>query len=153
MEKWLVRECTITKDGTGTEFALGPACDKLLLTLEITQTIQQQSLNISIWGSADQEHWRQLSAFPQKSYCGKYLSMLDLRYHPGVRYLRAQWGMSRWGLDDAVLASFCLSLEELKSQGPDAALAMSASAASRLNLPSREQNACDSKSGIQIRPT
>jgi hypothetical protein len=98
------------EDSAGTEIALGTDFGKpLLLTPGITQMIAQQSLDVSIWGSAEGRYWRQLATYPQKFYCGTYLLMLDLRCQE-VRCLRAQWRMSRWGADNPqVLASFSLS--------------------------------------------
>ena len=75
MRDFLIPETIATEDGTGKALTLGGRRGKpLLLNLEITRIIQQESLDISIWGSADEKQWRQLVTFPQKSYCGSYLS-------------------------------------------------------------------------------
>lgn len=134
IEEFLVPEIVATEDGGGKEFALGTSRGKsLLLSLEITRIIEQESLDVSIWGSADGEHWRQLATYPQKFYCGTYLLMLDLSSHSEIRYVRAQWRMSRWGVGEpAVLAGFCLSVEEPKRQN---LLPMSSSVAALLTKP------------------
>jgi hypothetical protein len=94
----LLPERVTVEDGIGAEVAVGPAQGHpLVLTLGITRIMQQQSLDVSIWGSADRTLWRQLATFPQKFYCGTYLLLLDLSEHRHVRYLRAQWRMGRWG--------------------------------------------------------
>jgi len=118
MEEFLVPEIVATEDGVGKEFALGTSCGKsLLLSLDISRIIEQQSLDISIWGSPDGEHWRQLATYPQKFYCGTYLLMLDLSSRPEIRFVRAQWRMHRWGVGEpAVLAGFRLSVEQPKTQ-------------------------------------
>src|SRR5262245_49264893 len=74
----------------------------LVLTLGITRIIEQQSLDMSIWGSADNADWgtKPLIAFPQKFYCGSYQLLLDLTQHPDIKYLRAKWQVSRWGRGD-----------------------------------------------------
>src|SRR5271156_5221483 len=98
MRDFLIPETIATEDGIGRALTLG--CRRgnpLLLNLEISQIIQQESLDISVWGSADERQWRQLVTFPQKSYCGSYLSQLNLARHKEIRYLRAQWRLSRWG--------------------------------------------------------
>jgi len=116
MRDFLIPETIATEDGIGKAVTLGGRRGKpLLLNLEITQIIQQESLDVSIWGSGDEQHWRQLITFPQKSYCGSYLSQLDLACHEETRYLRAQWRLSRWGEGEpAVLAGFNLSIETQK---------------------------------------
>jgi hypothetical protein len=71
----------------------------LLLTLGITQIIEQESIDISIHGSVDGETWieKPLAMFPQKFYCGTYAILCDLSEHADVKFIRAQWKMSRWG--------------------------------------------------------
>jgi hypothetical protein len=97
---FLIPEAIIREDGTGPDISLGPAQGKwLLLTLGITRIIEQQSVDVSIWGSADQADWgaKPLLSFPQKFYCGAYQMLLDLSEHPHMQYLRAKWKVSRWG--------------------------------------------------------
>ena len=55
-----------------------------LLTLEITKIIEQESLDVSIHGSADAAGWdaKPIAAFPQKFYCGQSPMLLDLTAHP-----------------------------------------------------------------------
>ena len=79
---------------------LGDSKGKLiLLTLGISRVVEQQSLDVSIWASADGQEWggKPLAAFPQKFYCGVYTMMLDLSGHPEAGYLQARWKMNRWG--------------------------------------------------------
>jgi hypothetical protein len=93
-----------------------------LLTLGVTQILQQESLDISIWGSADREQWRQIAAYPQKFYCGTYLLLVDLARETHIRYLRVQWRMGRWGEAEAKpVAGFWVAAEELKYQTASAA--------------------------------
>ena len=97
---FVLPETTIREAGTGPGLDLGEFQGSvLLLTLGITRIIEQESLDVSIWGSADDVEWgaKPLIAFPQKFYCGTYQIVLDLREHPNVRYLRAKWQASRWG--------------------------------------------------------
>jgi len=71
----------------------------LLLTLNITDIIEQQSLDVSVWGSPDGTNWgdKPLLSFPQKFYRGEHPLLLDLSKHPAVKFLRAHWEVGRWG--------------------------------------------------------
>ena len=72
------------------------------MTLGITRIIEQESLDVSIWGSEDGNEWgtKPLLAFPQKFYCGTYQILVDLSAHPDVRHVRAKWAVNRWGKRD-----------------------------------------------------
>ena len=97
---FLLPETTIREAGTGPEIDLGSTRGGvILLTLGITRIIEQESLDVSIWGSPDNVEWgsRPIAAFPQKFYCGTYQILVDLRAHPDVRYLRAKYHVQRWG--------------------------------------------------------
>jgi hypothetical protein len=103
LPQFLVTETTVREAGTGPELSLGDQQgETLLLTLGITRIIEQQSLDISIWGSPDGKEWgdKPLLAFPQKFYCGTYQILLDLTEHPDIRYIRAKWQVNRWGKGD-----------------------------------------------------
>lgn len=110
-------------DGHGAEISLGESPARpLLLTLGITRILEQGSLDVSIWGSADGQAWQPLASFPQKFYCGTYSLMLDLSRGLEIRYLRAHWRMSRWGGGDSKpLAGFYLFAEMAKMQVAGAA--------------------------------
>ena len=71
----------------------------ILLTLTITDIIEQESLDVSIYGSADGATWTEkpLLAFPQKFYRGEHPLLLDLTGQPDVKMLRAHWEVARWG--------------------------------------------------------
>ncbi len=100
---FLIPETIIREDGAGPEISLGPAQGKLLLvTLGITRIIEQQSLEVAIWGSADKNDWgaKPLLSLPQKFYCGVYRFLLDLTGTPEIQYLRARWKVNRWGRGD-----------------------------------------------------
>ena len=117
---YFLPESVAQQDGSSAPLALGSArCMPLLLTLGITRIVEQESLEFSLWGSPDQENWEFLMAFPPKSYCGTYSMHLDLARHPTIRYVRAQWKMSRWAPseDTTPLFGFYLLAEEAKLQG------------------------------------
>ena len=97
----LIPEKTVVRDkGDGPAINVSSAAGKvLLLTLKITDIIEQQSLDVSVWGSADGSAWgeKPLLSFPQKFYRGEHPLLLDLSKHSEVKFLRAQWRVERWG--------------------------------------------------------
>jgi hypothetical protein len=103
LPQFLLPETTVREAGTGPEINLGDQQgETLILTLGITRIIEQESLDISIWGSADGSDWgtKPLTAFPQKFYCGTYQILLDLSLRPEVRHIRVKWAVNRWGKGD-----------------------------------------------------
>jgi hypothetical protein len=103
LPEFLLPETTVREAGTGPELSLGAQQGgTIILTLGITRIIEQESLDISIWGSADGSDWgsKPLITFPQKFYCGTYQILLDLSNRPDVRHLRAKWQVNRWGKGD-----------------------------------------------------
>ena len=108
---FLLPETVARQDGVGAEMEVESKVVRL--TLGITRIIAQESLEVSVWGSEDGEHWEHLLAFPQKFYCGTYAMVLDLARHPAVRCLRAQWRMGRWLPEEhAPLFEFYLRAED-----------------------------------------
>ena len=118
MPLYILPENVARENGAGDIITLESGRGKpLLLTLGITRTTEQERLEMSVWGSPDRDRWRLLETFPQKFYCGTYALGLDLTRHSDVRYLRAEWKMSRWGAGKAMpLFGFYLKMEESKLQ-------------------------------------
>jgi hypothetical protein len=99
-EAFLVPEITIEANGESAPVAIGEGAGKpLLLTLAITRIVEQESLDVSIWGSSDGNDWgsKSLAAFPQKFYEGIHQLVLDLSGHPEIRSLKVKWQVNRWG--------------------------------------------------------
>jgi hypothetical protein len=118
--QFLLPETTVREAGTGPEIDLGRQAGRaLLLTLGITRIIEQESIDVSIWGSEDGAEWgsKPLLSFPQKFYCGTYQVILDLSDRPSVTRLRAQWHVNRWGKGDPrPLFGIYLFTEEFRRQ-------------------------------------
>ena len=101
----------------------GPAVDVpgshtqvFLVTLAITKIIEQESLDVSIFGSGDGTTWsaKSIAAFPQKFYCEEVPLLLDLREHPDVKFVRAHWEMARWGRGtETPMFEFGVSMKEV----------------------------------------
>lgn len=100
-ETFLVPEKTVaTAKGDAAAVDLAAAAGKtLLLTLAITRIIEQESLDVSVWGSPDGQDFgaKPLLSFPQKFYTGEHPLLLDLSQEPAIKFLRAHWEVGRWG--------------------------------------------------------
>ena len=70
-----------------------------LCRLTVTDQIEQESLDVSIWGSPDGQDFgkRPLLKIPQQFYCGATKMILDVSLRPEVKFLRARWELNRWG--------------------------------------------------------
>ena len=116
LPNFLLPESIARADGIGPEVELGSQCGKLLvLTLGIDRIIEQESLEVSVWGSPDGKSWgmRPLSTFPPKFYCGIYSTLLNLASRPDIEVVRVQWKMSRWARgEDMPMFGFYVYAEE-----------------------------------------
>ena len=103
-------EVTASGDGQAFELAAsGPPAGRspsvgvgprlFVIRLDLSKTIEQQSLELSVWGSADGQSWgtMPLLKFPQRFYAGSTQMVLDLTARPEVRFIRARWDLNRWG--------------------------------------------------------
>jgi hypothetical protein len=91
---------TVSAKGDGAAVDLSGAASRVfLVTLSITKIIEQESLDVSIYGSADGSAWeaKSLAAFRQEFYTGEWPLLLDLTAHPEVKFVRAHWEVARWG--------------------------------------------------------
>ena len=120
LPQFLLPETTVREAGTGADLEIGDhEGGTLILTLGITRIIEQESIDVSIWGSADGTEWgaKPLLTFPQKFYCGTYQILLDLSDRPEVKYLRAKWAVNRWGKGDPKpLFTVYLFVQEMSRQ-------------------------------------
>jgi len=101
IDTFLVPEKTIaTAKGDGPAVSVsGSAARVFLLTLVITNIVEQESLDLSVFGSADGATWdaKAITSFPQKFYRGDHPVLLDLGDHAAVKFVRAHWEVGRWG--------------------------------------------------------
>jgi hypothetical protein len=94
----------------------GASSRVFLVTLDITKIIEQESLDISIFGSPDGATWgaKSMVAFPQKFYRGEWPLLLDLAGHSDVKFVRAHWEMARWGRGtETPMFEFGVTLKEV----------------------------------------
>ncbi len=87
-------------NGDGAAFDISASATRTFLCrLTLTDQIEQESLDVSIWGSADGETWtkKPLLKLPQQFYRGTTKMILDLSLRPETKFIRARWELFRWG--------------------------------------------------------
>ena len=97
----------------------GAAHRVLLVVLRITDAVEQESLDLTLWGSADGAAWtaKPVAVFPQKFYVGETPMLLDLTDLPDVKHLRAHWEVSRWGRGDVTpMFEFQVAMREVPAE-------------------------------------
>src|SRR5882757_5980835 len=111
---------TITAKGDGPAVEIGGSANRVfLLTLNITVVVEQESIEVAIFGSADGQTWsaKPILSFPQKFYCGQTPLLLDLAGQPDLKFIRAHWEVNRWGRGtDTVLFETGLTLREVPAE-------------------------------------
>lgn len=122
-----ITESTLVPAGTvATTKGDGPAIDVsgassriFLATLSITKIIEQESLDVSIYGSAEGATWelKSIAAFRQEFYTGETPLLLDLTAHPNIKFVRAHWEVARWGRGtETPMFEFGVTLKEIPAE-------------------------------------
>ena len=113
----LVSAQTVSAKGDGPAVDVSGAASRVfLVTLAITKIIEQESLDLSIYGSVDGVTWgaKSIAAFPQKFYCEESPMLLDLTAHADVKFVRAHWEVARWGRGtETPMFEFGVALKEI----------------------------------------
>ena len=94
------RGTRVTANGEGEPHDISASHTRTFLcSMTITDQIEQESVDISIWGSSDGQTWgaKPLLMMPQRFYRGETRQVLDLSLKPEIRFLRAKWDLFRWG--------------------------------------------------------
>jgi hypothetical protein len=87
-------------NGEGSSFDIsGSATRTFLCFLEITDQIEQESLDVSIWASADGQNWgtKPIIKLPQGFYRGEARMVLDLALRHEIKFIQPRWELNRWG--------------------------------------------------------
>src|SRR5262252_4659252 len=89
----------------------GSANPVLLATLSVAKIVEQESIEVQFFASADGSTWeaKPFASLPQKFYPGEYPMLLDLSQVKGAKFVRAHWEVNRWGRGP-VTPSFEISL-------------------------------------------
>jgi len=121
MEAFLVPEKTVVNakgDGPGLDVSQSEG-RVFLLTLAITNIIEQESLDVTIFGSADGATWdpKPVAAFPQKFYREEIPLLLNLMARPEIKFVRAHWEVGRWGRGtETPMFEFHVTLREVPQE-------------------------------------
>jgi len=111
---------TVTTKGDGPILELKPSEGRVfLLTLAITNIIEQESLDVSVHGSTDGADWdlKPIVAFPQRFYREEVPLLLDLTARPEVKFIRAHWEVARWGRGtETPMFEFHVTLREVPQE-------------------------------------
>jgi hypothetical protein len=101
IDAFLVPENTVlTAKGDSEPLDVSAASNpSLLATLSIRKTVEQESIEVSFFTSADGATWatKPVASLPQKFYVGEYPLLVDLSQADGAKFLRAHWEVNRWG--------------------------------------------------------
>ncbi len=121
MEAFLVPEKTVVNaKGDGTAVDVSQTFGRIfLLTLAITNIIEQESIDVSIYASVDGATWdaKPIVAFPQKFYREEVPLLLNLTARPEVKFIRAHWEVGRWGRgSETPMFEFSVSLREVPQE-------------------------------------
>ncbi len=120
-----------TSDGQPLDIS-GSQTRTFFCVLSVTEQIEQESLDVSIWGSADGQDFgkKPLLKLPQQFYRGTTKMVLDVSFRPEVKFLRARWELNRWGrVAPTPLFVAGLQLEEVPAMSQEARAGQSVVAA------------------------
>jgi hypothetical protein len=90
----------LESNGDGQSFEISSSETRTFLCrLTVTEQLEQESLDVSLWGSTDGQDFgkKPLLKIPQQFYCGTTKMVLDISFRTEVRFLRAKWEVNRWG--------------------------------------------------------
>lgn len=118
IDTFLVPEKTVASGkGDGAPVEVNGARNRVfLLTLNITNMVEQEAIDVTVYGSADGTTWsaKPVTNFPQKFYRGQHPLLLDLTDHRDVNFLRAHWEVNRWGRgSETPMFEFAVSIKEV----------------------------------------
>jgi len=87
-----------------------------LLTLKITEAVEQEYIELWLQGSADGTTWgaTPLATLPQRFYPGEYPMLIDLSADKATKFVRVHWEVLRWGRGELTPRFVCgMTLKEV----------------------------------------
>lgn len=119
----------VTASGEGAPVDISASGSRtFLITMQIDDVIEQESLDLAVMGSADGTNWGAMPILrlPQRFYRGETRLVLDLTVKPEVKHIRARWTLNRWGrVAPAPMFVFgvrCVEVAASKTPAPKAAV-------------------------------
>jgi len=98
IDTFLIPQGTVlTGKGDTEALDLGGVHEKhFLFSLAISEVVEQEALDLAIYGSADGAAWSEkpIASFPQQFYAIEMPLLVDVS---AVRFVRARWETNRWG--------------------------------------------------------
>lgn len=88
------------KNGDGESFDISSSGSRTFLCLlTVADQLEQESLDVSIYGSSDGTTWtpKPLLKMPQQFYRGHTKMVLDVSLRREIKFIRARWELNRWG--------------------------------------------------------
>jgi hypothetical protein len=121
IDSFLVPDKTVVNaKGDGPAVDVSSAANRVfLLSLNITGIVEQESLDVSILGSADGSTWgpKPVTNFPQKFYQAQHPLLLDLTGQANVKFVRAHWEVARWGRgSETPMFEFHVTIKEVPTE-------------------------------------
>lgn len=117
IDTFLVPKSTVSAKGDGPAVEVRGAGNRVfLLNLDITNIVEQEALDVTIFTSADGTAWdaKPLAIFPQKFYRGEHPLLLDLTGQATANFVRAHWEVNRWGRgSETPMFEFSVAIKEV----------------------------------------
>jgi|SRR5664279_1348491 len=133
LDAFLLPEKTVvTAKGDSEALDISAASNSVfLVTLSINEVVEQESIEIGLFTSADGTTWeaKPVTTLPQKFYVGEYPVLVDLTAIANARFVRVHWDVNRWGRGPATPRFVCgVRIREVT---PEALLEAKAEASTR----------------------
>lgn len=96
----LPADLLVEENGDGEKVDISASATRTFFcAMVISDQIEQESIDVSIWGSPDGESWgtHPILKLPQRFYRGETRAVLELAMWPEVKFIRAKWELNRWG--------------------------------------------------------
>ena len=97
--QFLLPETVIVGPGSSAASEIRVGLRAVQVTLGITASVEQQSIDVSVEASCDGTTWlaKAVASFPQRFYVGTAALVFELPTDSAIQFLRLSWHVNRWG--------------------------------------------------------